>query len=154
MIIYILFSLLCRHLRPPSGPKIHAFTQFFFAIHAFTQTRFFGKSGKIFGNIGEIFDRGERENSHIHAKIGQIHAFLQSRSWFSRSRKFFQFTHSCNFFSIFTHSRNQKSPFTHSPKPLGAHTCIIAVKIKTYSSVRLIICFQVISLHYVIFLRF
>ena len=130
IIIYILFSLLCRNLRPPSGPKIHAFTQFFFAIYAFTKIFleihanpiFLGNREKFSEKSGKYLKIGEKGKIHvrIHAKIGQIHAFSQSRSGFSRSRKFFQFTHSRNFFSIFTHSHNQKSPFTHSRKPLGA----------------------------------
>ena len=78
--------------RPPSGPRIHAFTQNFFEIHAFTQVFLEIHANPIFREIGEIFRKIGKivknwGNSHkfgwkgkIHAftlKAGQIHAFTQ-----------------------------------------------------------------------------
>ena len=120
---FLSINSLCRSPLPADPNFTHS-RKFFLAIHAFTQIfpeihakLIFREIGKIFGKIGEILqNRKKRGNSRIHAKNRadlRIHAI---KKCFSRSRKFFQFTHSRNFYSIFTHSRNEKSPFTHSQK--------------------------------------
>ena len=84
--------LLTRRGPPPSGPKIHAFTQKFFEIHTFTQVFLEIHANPIFREIGKIFGKNrencqksgkfaqiwvKRENSRLYAKSGQIHAFTQ-----------------------------------------------------------------------------
>ena len=97
-------------MRPPSGPKIHAFTQIFFVIHAFTQVFLENHANPIIWEIGKIFgkNRGnikksgkfaqiwvKRENSRVHAKSradSRIHAIEKSFFTFTQVFSIHAFT--------------------------------------------------------------
>ena len=118
---------------PPSGPKVHAFTQKKFKIHAFTQVFFEIHANPIFREIGEIFGKNrencqksgkfaqiwvKRENSRVHAKTradSRIHAIEKWIFTFTQVFTIHAFTQFFFDFHAFTQPKKPIHAFTQTP---------------------------------------